>query len=413
MGLDARERIATDAEITAMQELLRECLRAGAAGLSTSWTDIDHEYRAVPCRLADWRETKALCAVLGEFDRVLQVVPEFWDIDLLRTRIDMLADLSREFNISTTFSPLFHSNSTPALVDMAIDRIALQVANGARVVPQMQTRPIDYTFDLKAPGIVFASKPTWWGVLMQPHEVKLGALNDPQTRAALHAEVEARQMPLALEFEFDDLLVARVLLEKNRRLIGQTLGAIAKQRGVTVTDALLDIAIEENLEACFTMLGGGHNNSASIGKFLANPLVQVGAGDGGAHVGRFATYGDTGYLFSKFVRERKALSLEQAVFKLTLDVAKAWRIPQRGALKPGYAADIVIFNPDTIDRGPEVEAEDLPAPGFRYVRRASGIDKVFVNGQLAYSAQNGYTQQTAGKITADAIVANSNAKGAK
>jgi N-acyl-D-aspartate/D-glutamate deacylase len=179
-----------------------------------------------------------------------------------------------------------------------------------------------------------------------------------------------------------------------------------------VTDVLLDIAIEENFEACFTMLGGGHNDSASIGRFLANPLVQVGAGDGGAHVGRFATYGDTGYLFSKFVREGKALSLEQAVFKITLDVAKAWRIPQRGALKPGYAADIVIFNPDTIDRGPEVEAEDLPAPGFRYVRRATGIDKVFVNGELAYSAQNGYTQQTAGKITAAAMTANSPTKGA-
>lgn len=400
MGLDARERIATDAEIAAMQELLRECLRAGGGGLSTSWTDIDHEYRPVPCRFADTRELKALCAVLGEFDRVLQVVPEFWDADLLRTRIDMLAELSLEFSISTSFSPLFHSNSTPDLVDKALDRIALQVARGARVVPQMQTRPIDYTFDLKAPGLVFSSKPTWWGVLLLPPAAKVQALRDPETRAQLRAEVEARVMPLAMQFEWDDLVVARVGLDANRALVGSTLGAVAKRRGVDVTTAMLELALEEDFATCFTMVGGGHNNTAAIGRFLANPLVEIGAGDGGAHVARFATYGDTGYLFSTFVRGSGALSLEQAVHKLTLDVAKAWRLRGRGALKPGYAADIVIFDPDTIDRGPEVEVEDLPAPGYRYVRRATGVDKVFVNGQLAYSAEHGYTRQTAGSIAA-------------
>jgi len=146
------------------------------------------------------------------------------------------------------------------------------------------------------------------------------------------------------------------------------------------------------------MEGGGHNDSAAIGKFLAHPLVEVGAADGGAHVARFATYGDTGYLFSKFVREQQSLSIEQAVHKVTLDVARAWRLSGRGALKPGYSADIVVFDPDTIARGPEEAVEDLPAPGWRFVRRASGVDKVFVNGNLAYTADNGYTQQAGGKI---------------
>lgn len=400
MGMDARERIATDAEIAAMQELLRECLRAGAAGFSTSWVDIDHEYRPVPCRLAEPRELDALCAVLGEFDRVLQVVPEFWDIDLLCTRIDILAELSLAHGITCSFSPLFDSNSTPDLVPRAIERVELHAGRGARVVPQMQTRPIDYTFDLQGPGTVFSSKPAWWGVLSLPHAEKMQKLRDPDTRAALLAEVAQRQMPLALSFEFEDLLITRVKLDANRALIGTTLGELGRRRGCEAAAAMLDLALEEDLETCFTMQGGGHNDTARIGGFLAHPLVEIGAADGGAHVARFATYGDTGYLFSTFVRRQHALSLEQAVHKVTLDVARAWRLQGRGALKPGYAADIVLFDPDAIDRGPEIAVEDLPAPGYRYVRRASGIDKVFVNGALAYSCDAGYTEQCAGRIVA-------------
>ena len=96
--------------------------------------------------------------------------------------------------------------------------------------------------------------------------------------------------------------------------------------------------------------------------------------------------------------ERKDLSLEKAVHKLTQDVARVWRIPARGVLKPGFAADVVIFDLDTIDRGGEERADDLPAPGYRLVRRASGVDKVFVNGSLAYSAAAGYTDQTNGHL---------------
>lgn len=398
MGMDARTRAATDAEIAEMQNLLRECLRAGGAGFSTSWVDIDHEHRPVPCRLADLKEFRALCEVLGEFDRVLQVVPEFWDADLLCARIDILAEWSLEFNITCSFSPLFHSNSTPDLVARALERIELQAGRGARVVPQMQTRPIDYTFDLAAPGMMFSSKPTWWGVLALSADQKKAALTNPETRAALLAEVALKRMPLALFFEYDDIIVTRVKLASNQGLIGKTLGEIGRQRGCDPVEAMMDIAVEEDFETCFTMEGGGHNDSVVIGKFLAHPLVEVGAADGGAHVARFATYGDTGYLFSKFVREQKALSVEQAVHKITLDVARAWRLNGRGALKPGYCADIVVFDPETVARGPEIAVEDLPAPGYRYVRRASGIDKVFVNGNLAYSADAGYTRQTGGKV---------------
>jgi N-acyl-D-aspartate/D-glutamate deacylase len=233
---------------------------------------------------------------------------------------------------------------------------------------------------------------------MLPSEQKKAAFADPARRAELLAEVALGRMPLALSFNYADIIVTRVQLPQNEKLIGTTLGELAQQRGTTPVEAMIDLAVEEDFATCFTMAGGGHNNSAVIGKFLAHPLVEIGAADGGAHVARFATYGDTGLLFSHFVRERQALSLELAVHKVTQDVARAWRLKNRGALKPGYCADIVVFDPDTIARGPEIAVEDLPAPGYRYIRKAHGVEKVFINGKLAYSAAEGYTPGHNGEV---------------
>ena len=103
--------------------------------------------------------------------------------------------------------------------------------------------------------------------------------------------------------------------------------------------------------------------------------MHVGASDGGAHVGSFATYGDTGYLFSRFVRSR-ALTLEGAVKKVTSDPCSIWGLPDRGLLKEGFAADVVVFDPATIDRGPEIASDDFPGGGTRWIRRSVGVDAV-------------------------------------
>jgi N-acyl-D-aspartate/D-glutamate deacylase len=115
-------------------------------------------------------------------------------------------------------------------------------------------------------------------------------------------------------------------------------------------------------------------------------------------VASFATYGDTGYLFSRFVRETKALRLEDAVKKLTFDPCSIWGLAGRGLLRTGYAADVVVFDPASIDRGPELEARDLPGDGLRWLRHAVGIDHVLVNGAVAWSAEAGYTDSRSGVI---------------
>jgi N-acyl-D-aspartate/D-glutamate deacylase len=397
MGLEARERAATDAEIAAMQALLGECLDAGAVGMSGSWVDIDHENRPVPARLAEPKELDALCATLGEKGGILQIVPEFWDADLLCARIDLLADLSRRHGIRTTFSPLFDSNAAPELVGIALDRIRLQTAHGATVVPQMQTRPIDLSFDLTAPMSTFATLPGWWAMTLLPQAEKLVLLRDPDRRRALAAEMDDFFMPIGLQIDFADAYVKR-MGTPDGALMGRRIGDLAAERGCHIADVIIDIALADDLATSFGLDAIGHDDAAKIATMLADPLVGIGAGDGGAHVTNFATYGDTGYLFSRYVRGFGAMPLETAVRKLTHDVARLWGLDRRGLLRPGYAADIVLFDPERIDRGPEIPVEDLPADGFRYIRRASGIDRVFVNGALAYSRDGGYAAARAGTV---------------
>ncbi len=398
LGLASRDRASTAEELRALSDCLRACLDEGALGMSTSFCDIDHEFRPVPCRMGTMGELDALCAVLGERGRALQVLPEFWDADLLCTRIDQLAELSLRHQIPITFSPLFESRAMPGLVARALDRLELQAARGARLQAQMQTRPIDMTFDLLGVNAVFSSMPTWMGMLLSGPDATRKAFQEPATRARLAAETDSSPMPLALEFSLAKTRLSGATGAATADL-GRTLGEIAAERHLHPAEVLMDISLAENLGARFTATDLAHDDEAKIAPSLRHPQVQIGAGDGGAHVARFATYGDTGHLFARYVRARKAMTLEEACKRVSADVADFWGIPDRGRLAKGQVADIVVFDPATIDRGPEEQAFDLPDGGmsFRFVRKATGIREVFVGGASAYRSETGYSRSRRGE----------------
>ncbi len=399
LGYESRDRASTPDEIRALADLLRECLDGGALGMSTSFSDVDHEFRPVPSRLATMSELDALCAVLGERGRPLQLLPEFWAADLLCSRIDIMAELSLRHGIPVTFSPLFESASTPGLVEAAIERLELHAARGARVVAQMQTRPLDMTFDLSQVSAVFSAMPTWMGVLLSGREAITQAFADPDTRKALAAETETEAMPIALDFHLETTKLS-ASTGSSRNDVGRTLGELGRERGQHPAEVMMDISLEEDLSARFTADALGHYDEAKIGTALAHPQIQIGAGDGGAHVQRFATYGDTGHLFARYVRANPAFSVEAAVKRITSDVADFWGLTGRGRIEPGQAADLVLFDPDRIDRGPEELAFDLPDSGesFRFVRRATGVREVIVGGASVYREDSGYSDARRGVI---------------
>ncbi|MCB1691862.1 MAG: amidohydrolase family protein, partial [Pseudomonadales bacterium] len=393
MGDAAMERVATDQEIEQMQDLLRQCLDAGAVGLSTSFVDMDETLQPVPSRYADERELDGLAAVLGEYSRMLQIVPEFFDADLTVARVDQLAALSLKYGIPTTFSPLFVNGDNSAGVDKVMKRVEEQFQRGARVWPQVQTRPIDISFCFAVPSLLFIRLPSWYAVMrFGTHEEIVAAFKDADKRAQLSAEA-APMGPL-----WEMLVLRQVNTEANQQYVGKTLGEIAKLRGTSALEVMIDLSIEEDLDAHFLAANMGHNEDVRVGNLLAHPNVHIGASDGGAHILSFATYGDTGYLFSRFVREKAMIGMEEAVRKITSDTAAIWGIPERGLLRPGYVADVTVFDPETIDRGAEYYVQDVPGEGHRYVRDAVGVETVVIGGEVSWTAAKGYTESRRGAI---------------
>jgi len=393
MGDAAMTRTAEPDEIDNMCALLTDCIRAGAVGLSTSFVDMDERLQPVPSRWASTEELDALCAVLGETKKLLQVVHEFYDIDLTLARVDQLAELSLKHDITTTLSPLFLNADNADGVAAIMARVDEQMARGARVWPQVQTRPIDISFSLEVPSLLFMRLPTWYGLIRFGTKADvLAALNDPAQRAALTQEA-APMMSL-----WSALVVRRVQSAANAELIGKTLAEIANLRGNTPLDVMIDLSLEEDLDAHFLAASMGHNDVPAVGALLKQPNVMIGASDGGAHILSFSTYGDTGYLFSKFVRDSQSLSIETAIRKITAEPAEIWGIQDRGQLIPGYIADITIFDPETIDRGPEYYVQDVPGDGYRYTRDAIGVSHVLIGGAVAFEKSVGYTQARTGQI---------------
>ena len=393
MGEASMQRIANASEIESMCALLEECLSAGAIGLSTSFVDMDERLQPVPSRYADTAELDALCAVLSKHNKILQVVHEFYDPDLTLARVDQLAEISLKHGINTTFSPLFVSHDNAESAQQILQRVQQHTARGARVWPQVQTRPIDISFNFSVPSLLFMRLPKWYALMRfnTPEQI-IAKLQEAETRAVLTAEAQG-MMPV-----WNRLILRQVQTPENQSLVGKSLCEIGEMRGCDALNAMIDLSLEENLEAHFLSAGMGHNDDQLVGNLLNHPNVMVGASDGGAHILSFATYGDTGYLLGHFVRDQATMSLESAVKKITSDPANLWGLGNRGMLREGFVADITLFDEAYIDRGSEHFVQDVPGEGSRYVRDAHGVHTVVIGGAVAFDSANGYRDAHRGQI---------------
>jgi N-acyl-D-aspartate/D-glutamate deacylase len=276
MGADAQQRPATPGEVQAMSDLLRVCLDSGAVGLSTSFVDIDETYRPVPSRWASPAELDALAEVLGDRNAVLQIVHEFYDADLTVARVEQLADLSLRHGITTTLSPLFHVDANPTAVPKVMAAVDRARASGAAVWPQVQTRPIDISFTLDQRSLMLLTMPTWWKVAsIVDHGEKVAAVADQ--RQALVDEMNGLAFRPNAGLGAGGFVVREVVHDRNNDLVGRPIDDIARERGCTHGDAVLDLVLDEGLGTWFIRASIGHNNSEVIGDLLADPLVHVGA----------------------------------------------------------------------------------------------------------------------------------------
>jgi N-acyl-D-amino-acid deacylase len=391
MGKAAQERAATDDEIGAMSRVLVESIEAGAAGLSTSYVDIDENMQPVASRLAAKSEIIALGQAMAKAGRgIIQTVPVFYLPMVQLQNIRDMADISRATGLLCTVAPIVHNQDTDLWKD-SLALLAEEKANGARVFGQSMPRRFDINIRLSEASFILLALPAWAAVMRLPLEQRLDAFRDPARRDDL------RNQAVLLGRLWDHLAVGTVFTPANESLRGRLVKDVAAERGVAPADALLDIACSEDLRTEFSLAGMIHADEARVTEILTHPMIHIGASDAGAHIAQFCGAGDTSYLLARWVRELGAFTLERAVHRLTGELAEAFGIRGRGRIAVGQAADLVVFDPEKIDRGTEDFVSDVPGGANRYVRHATGIDTVVVNGAIVW--QDGrYTDHRAGEI---------------
>lgn len=372
MGQESMERAASSEEADQIRALLREAVAAGAYGWSTTNTLQHSGYKGRPlaCRLADNDELRKYAGVLKELDKGVieialtrnrgRITEEEW------TLLDMLLGESgrRVTWISVQGEEMLR-------------KVEPLIARGAR--PQIRCTPTLFEFTLRSPGLVFPSiAPSWTKVFNQPAEIQKQIYADPVFRAEFREKLAGAAGSI---IDWNRVEFAHAKNAQFRWLEGKSVREIATARGADCVDAFLDAGIQDDLESWFTMI----QNVEPMAPLVSDPRVMIALSDGGAHVDAHCDAGYPTYLLGTWVRRKGVIGLEAAVRRLTSEPADFLGIKDRGRLAPGLAADITIFDPNTIDSAPRQEMRnDLPGGGLRFVMPASGIEYTVVNGELIY-----------------------------
>jgi N-acyl-D-aspartate/D-glutamate deacylase len=380
MGEACSERAATDAELDVMRRVVREALEAGALGLSITrnMNHFDITGTRIPAACAPEAELFALADVLREAGTgVIQcgggTNPELKD--------KLLSRIAQACGRPVLYNTLLEQARQPGRWRTHLAHVEETVRQGIRAIPLCNPGSVVNRFTMKNCQ-VFRSMPTWLPILQGSDDEKLAAYGDPPTRAKLRAEVEAPLTPdSTFSKRWDLMIVEEPKLAKNRGLRGQSIAAIAKAQGKEPLDAFLDLAVEEHLDTLFS-LGEINMDTEAVAQILGSPYAVVGLSDGGAHVQFHSNVSNPTRLLGYWVREKGIMSLELAVRRLTFDSATAFGIYDRGLLQPGMAADLVVFDPDTVRPVPEDVVHDFPSNGWRMRELAEGIHYTVVNGEV-------------------------------
>jgi N-acyl-D-amino-acid deacylase len=384
MGDDCQKRTATADEITAMQDVVRDALTAGALGLSLSRQKghFDPQGVPIPALWADDNEIFALADVLRELSTGTIQVGGGVDQEL---KDGMMARLAEATGRTVVYNNLSQTVRNPDKWKQHMARVDETVAQGIKAYPMCSPNRVTQDFTMRNCQ-VFRGLPTWHPILISSDEEKLRAYSDPVVRQKLHEEAVERKGDISSANGFsktwwDYMWVNEPALKKNEEFRFKTIGQIGQMTGKRVIDAFLDLVVEENLDTRFLQAENNIDDEA-MAKILTYPNTIVGLGDGGAHVQFHGGYGYTTRLLGEWVRERKVLTLEQAIRKLTFESASTFGIHDRGMLRPGLAADIVLFDPKTVRPAQETVVHDFPGGGWRIKEDAIGIHMTVVNGQV-------------------------------
>ena len=384
MGDDASERTARPDEIAAMQELVRQAMREGAMGFSTSQIEIHvgEDGRGVPSNHATPDEILALASVLAEFDRgAIEIIPRSFSSGYDEADRKLLLDLYRVSGKPIELNILLPTPDQPMAWQTTLAFANEAAEQGARLHPMFTTNALGLHLRL-CDTFVFDEMPAWRAALTQPEPERMRALRDPAVRAALKAEW-SDPSGRAVSFDWGDLYVEHVRDDAHADRVGRSVAALAAERGLDPIDCFLDIALDEDLETRFaTKLSDVAKAFIRhvVESAVRDPIVMPGSSDGGAHLASFVGADYTTRLLAEWVPD--TISLEQAIWRNTGMPATVHGIRDRGWLREGAHADVLVIDPGRLAADEPRTARDFPADSERYVVDAHGYEFVIVNGEV-------------------------------
>jgi N-acyl-D-aspartate/D-glutamate deacylase len=374
MGEDSTERAATPDEAAQIRRLAREALDAGAVGLATSKspTHVGYRGKPVPSRAAELSEIEAFAGALGEVKRgILQAT---LGPGLFLTEFERIARATgRPITWTALLAGVFGPNGHRPILDKTHEL----ARDGVHIIPQVACRPLNFDFDFREPFIL-ESQPFFREASRVDAAGKARIYRDPEFRAAFRAATSsAVKGGLGARFERTWFSVCPVEPALEERCVAD----VARERGVDPVDLVLDLALESDL-ALRVRMAVVNIDENEVGELLADPATVIGLSDAGAHASQLCDACFSTHLLGRWVREKGAIPLEEAVRMLTSRPAEVMSLTDRGRLEAGLAGDVVVFDPQTVAAGRLRRVHDLPAGADRLVSEATGIEAVFVNGVL-------------------------------
>ena len=386
MGEAAGERTANAEEIETMTGLLREAIAVGAYGFSLSLAKqhIGYQGRPLASRLASREELGALARVVRAAGRgVIQVnLPRDQQGLITQESYETLDFLARESQRPVTWTPFAYVTGGPAdLGERLQERIRPALQSGLRIATQTACRPVKLFTTLREP-FMFASLPSWRPAFNRSAEEQIALYRNTDFRQAFREDLAAGRGTV-FRGRWETVDIASPKKPENQRFLNKTVPEMAAMVNKDPVDAILDLAIDEDLETGF-LLAGGNSNLDLLAKAIQLPNVMIGLSDAGAHVDQLCNAGITTYLLHEWVNKRHVLTLERAVQRVTSEPAAFFGFSSKGRIAAGFDADMVLFDPDAVRLCPQERTNDLPGGKVRIIERSEGFACTIVGGEVVF-----------------------------
>jgi N-acyl-D-amino-acid deacylase len=388
----------TEEQLQQMKNILREGLQAGGFGFSATWSMANRDYDGgyLPTHVAPREEFLEMAKVMREFNR--GAIEWTMGRALQKLGHEFLIELAQTSGRPVNWNAIVYDPTHPDSwrKELAWAEKAYQQAV---VLPVNICLPIEFEFTLQSIGL-FDNLPAWNEATIGTLEERKAKLADPGRRAKLRADMDRARSVLPPRegegrttdgeagqiqmFRWNETLIDDVHLEKNKHLKGRSIADVAKELNKHPVDTLLDLAVEEDLKTEFNMQGLINNNEEAVAEIVKHRLTLVGASDGGAHTKFLTTGRYPTHFLAHWVRDKQLMTLEEAHWRLSTMIGWAIGIRDRGWLREGMPADIVVYDFEKLAVRPMETVHDLPDGDWRRVQKADGYRFIIVNGQVTF-----------------------------